>query len=176
MKRNQQQDGLFQCMVDVSNGRFSGKISWGAGGDSAYEYLLKRWLQTGRERTDLIAMFDMAVAGMINTLLSRSSPSKLLYVHADGDSVMEHLACFVPGLLALDVHTRPDSSGAENRLKVAETLAKTCFEMYKRTPTGLAAEAVEFQHGRDFRPKRWMEWNLLRPEAAESFFILYEVT
>ena len=36
---------MFPSKIQLETGTFSGRVSWGAGGDSAYEYLLKRWLQ-----------------------------------------------------------------------------------------------------------------------------------
>ena len=63
-------------------------------------------------------------------------------------------------------------------------LAETCYEMYARTETGLAAEGVYFFESgspgpggnADFRPISSMRWNILRPETLESLFVLYQVT
>lgn len=45
-------DGLVPINVNTVTGRFSGGvITFGARGDSYYEYLLKQWLQTGRKRS-----------------------------------------------------------------------------------------------------------------------------
>jgi len=41
--------------INPLTGRFSGGvISFGARGDSYYEYLLKQWLQTGRTRSTYV--------------------------------------------------------------------------------------------------------------------------
>lgn len=45
-------DGLVPISINTVTGKFSGSvISFGARGDSYYEYLLKQWLQTGRKRS-----------------------------------------------------------------------------------------------------------------------------
>jgi len=41
-------DGLFPIKVDINSGRFTeNTVTFGALGDSFYEYLLKVWLQVG---------------------------------------------------------------------------------------------------------------------------------
>ena len=50
---------------------------------------------------------------------------------------MDHLACFVPGMLALGVHhgaVKGDKAGAYRKL--AADLGETCYQMYARQPTG----------------------------------------
>jgi mannosyl-oligosaccharide alpha-1,2-mannosidase len=46
-------DGIVPIFISPLTGRFSGNIvSFGARGDSYYEYLLKQWLQTGQKRSE----------------------------------------------------------------------------------------------------------------------------
>ena len=52
----------------------------------------------------------------------------------------EHLACFLPGTLALGVLHGLDRSHQE----MAEELMKTCYEMYRSMPTGLSPEVAVF--------------------------------
>jgi len=54
--------------------------------------------------------------------------------------VKEHLACFLPGTLALGVIHGLDRS----HLKLAEELMRTCYEMYRQMPTGLSPELAVF--------------------------------
>ncbi|GKV36968.1 hypothetical protein SLEP1_g45049 [Rubroshorea leprosula] len=78
-------------------------------------------------------------------------------------------------------------------LKLAEDLAKTCFEMYSVTSTGLAPEIAYFhtqahslgrldggnkssKYVNDIIFKRADHHNLLRPETVESLFVLYRIT
>jgi len=54
--------------------------------------------------------------------------------------VQEHLACFLPGTLALGViHGMP-----QGHLDMARQLMKTCYEMYHAMPTGLSPEVAVF--------------------------------
>ncbi len=48
--------------------------------------------------------------------------------------------------------------------------------MYARMPTGLSPEFAQFEHSRDFVPGHGGHHYLLRPEAVESFFVLYHLT
>lgn len=52
---------------------------------------------------------------------------------------MDHLVCFVPGILALGAYNDPlgfDSKRAKRDLSVAKALMYTCREMYHRTESG----------------------------------------
>eukprot|EP00456_Euglypha_rotunda_P041354 TRINITY_DN32083_c0_g1_i1.p1 TRINITY_DN32083_c0_g1~~TRINITY_DN32083_c0_g1_i1.p1 ORF type:complete len:117 (-),score=17.63 TRINITY_DN32083_c0_g1_i1:11-319(-) len=53
---------------------------------------------------------------------------------------MEHLTCFVPGMLALGVMTgaTTDAAMAEAHLSAAKELTYTCVQMYFTSPVGLA--------------------------------------
>lgn len=52
-------------------------------------------------------------------------------------TVMEHLACFVPGNLALGVESGAVSGAkAEEYLALAAELSVACFQMYSQQPTG----------------------------------------
>ncbi|GMI08500.1 hypothetical protein TrRE_jg6052 [Triparma retinervis] len=179
-----QRDGMLPMGLNVGSGSFGGLVSWGASGDSAYEYFLKYYLYNPRGgATDerLKHMYRKSVETMKGRLVKKSA-NGLTYLTDSGSSrgsggKMEHLACFVPGLLALGAMTLDDGHGAED-LKLAEELAAACYAMYERTDTGLAAEAVWFNDKglEDFRPVHSMKWNILRPETLESLFVLYQVT
>ena len=56
-------------------------------------------------------------------------------------------------------------------------LAYTCYQMYAKTRSGLAPEFVQFSKssGNDFS-KGSAAYYILRPETAETFFILYYLT
>lgn len=124
----------------------------------------------------------------------------LLYIAEEINSKarpkMDHLVCFLPGVFALaDFHNistvRPGSNDLLD-LDVATDLARTCYELYKGTPTGLAPEIVYFINkteedyypgahvadvgGGDFTINDGDAHNLLRPETVESFYLLHKVT
>lgn len=108
------------------------------------------------------------------------------------------MACFAPGLLALSGVALGDRA----QLALAEELAASCVAMGARTPTGLAPEIADFSPGpglagpgppaeareaagvgegaqglgQDVRPKMGAAHNLLRPEVAESLFVLHRLT
>lgn len=160
------------------------KVTFGAMGDSLYEYFLKVWLQGGKTEPMYREMYDKAIQSMHDKLLQFSNPSKLAYVADDVgggqlDHKMDHLVCFLGGTLALGAYTDPlglESPRAQRDLKTARALTYTCYQMYARMPTGISAEFVQFEGGQDFVIGRGAPHYLLRPEAVESFFYLSHLT
>lgn len=89
-----------------------------------------------------------SVKGVLEYLVGYSQPSHMAFLgkrfslasHQQPSSVMDHLSCFYPGMLALGnmyqvlQETRP----------MAENLTHTCYYMYTTTPTGLAPEIFQF--------------------------------
>ena len=55
-------------------------MTFGALGDSFYEYLLKVWVQGGKREAQYRRAYDRAMDGMAAKLLQRSSPSMLAYI------------------------------------------------------------------------------------------------
>lgn len=50
---------------------------------------------------------------------------------------MDHLACFVPGMLALgSAHGAVTGARAQQYTDLAENMTATCYQMYARQPTG----------------------------------------
>ncbi|RLN90453.1 hypothetical protein BBJ28_00001292 [Nothophytophthora sp. Chile5] len=64
-------------------------ISFGALGDSYYEYLLKQWLLTGKQNDQLKDMYITAVDGMRSELIGQSFPSNYTFMYLKSES---HLA------------------------------------------------------------------------------------
>ncbi|KAM1107989.1 hypothetical protein EV1_004651 [Malus domestica] len=206
-------EGLVPIFISPRTGEFSGEnIRLGSRGDSYYEYLLKVWLQKNRESnfTYLHDMYEEAMKGVRHLLVRKSIPNGLVFVGelpfgADSSfsPKMDHLVCFLPGTLALGAtkgltkekamrNNMLNFEDLEN-LKLAEDLAKTCFEMYSVTSTGLAPEIAYFhteefseggldggnkssQYMNDIIIKPADRHNLLRPETVESLFVLYRIT
>lgn len=95
-----------------------GRITFGARVDSYYEYLFKRWLQLGASNpavmdldnsNKLREMFEEAMVSMQQRLIRYSHPNKYMYVgEIESNGVftpkMDHLVCFLPGILALAHH------------------------------------------------------------------------
>jgi endoplasmic reticulum Man9GlcNAc2 1,2-alpha-mannosidase len=121
-----------------------------------------------------------AVDGIRAKLVAKSHPNKLVFI---GEWVggalspkMDHLVCFVPGMLALGyTHGMP----AEH-LELAKQLAETCYQMYAQMEAKLAPEIAYFstkgyeRDDLDIHPQD--AFNLQRPETVESLMILYRVT
>jgi len=177
-------DGLFPNCWQAGNG----KITFGADGDSFYEYLLKMWVQGGGKDDKLRAMYEAAVDGMEKHLVHIGNESIgqdpltfLGTMHWSGrsgegdvkESEMEHLACFVPGWLALGMRDHPDGARQKRLTKLAEDLAYTCWQMYQRQPTGIGPERVKGMK-MDLSLTDTREY-ILRPEAVEGWFYLHEL-
>lgn len=172
-------DGLLPIYINPHRGTTSySTITFGAMGDSFYEYLLKAWIQGNK--TDSVKryreMWETSMKGLL-TLVRRSTPSSFAYIcEKIGNSVtdkMDELACFAPGMLALGSSGYgPDES--KKFLSLAEELAWTCYNFYQSTPTKLAGENYFFHAGQDMSVGT--SWNILRPETVESLFYLWRLT
>eukprot|EP00804_Cyclotella_cryptica_P020928 CCRYP_009260-RD/>CCRYP_009260-RD protein AED:0.11 eAED:0.11 QI:166/0.71/0.87/1/0.85/0.75/8/0/1132 len=137
-------------------------ISIGAMGDSFYEYLLKIWLQGGKTEMIYRKMYDKAINGIIDNLVCKRN--QLTYV---------------AGNMALGAYTHPDgldSKEAQKQLITGKELAYTCYQMYARGKFGLPPEYVKFSGKSDFITAPDAPYYILRPEASETFFILYHLT
>eukprot|EP00948_MAST-09A_sp_MAST-9A-sp1_P001564 g1564.t1 len=179
--RDTSRNGMLPCYIQPSNGNHNGPISFGAMGDSYYEYLLKTWLQDRKNEKDayLREMYEASVQGMHDQLYRASSSSnKYAYVtDSSGIGKMEHLTCFVPGMLALGAYTSGKNyNQAKRDLETAKALAYTCFKMSDSTPTGLPPEFTEFTGSGMRIPGGGNHFYMLRPEVAESLFILHQLT
>ncbi|PSS04900.1 Mannosyl-oligosaccharide 1,2-alpha-mannosidase [Actinidia chinensis var. chinensis] len=212
MKTLPKVEGLVPIYISPHSGEFSGEnIRLGSRGDSYYEYLLKVWLQQRDNNvTYLHDMYEEAMKGVRHLLVRKSIPSGLVFVgelpsgpNGVFSPKMDHLVCFLSGTLALGATkgiTKKEAlknnlltfEDLEN-LKLAEDLAKTCFEMYSVTTTGLAPEIAYFKmeghseegpdggnksskYVHDIIIKPADRHNLLRPETVESLFVLYRIT
>ncbi|PVG03578.1 seven-hairpin glycosidase [Serendipita vermifera] len=168
--------GLWTTQFHLEDGKMYGtQISAGAMGDSAYEYLLKQYLLSGRTETRLLDMYMKAMDGIIEHLLYLSPDRNLLYVTDLGtwgtpSGNMEHLSCYLPGVFALGAklldpdYPWPDNSSSRIRaraptpskslkakldlhMRIAKGLAYTCWVMYNDMPSGIGPETVHFQYG-----------------------------
>ena len=95
-------NGLFPIKMDINSGHFTDNtITFGALGDSFYEYLLKIWIQGGMREKWLRDMYDKAMDSVMNELLATSEPDGLVFV---ADLVNGHqkedgpLSVFLTGL------------------------------------------------------------------------------
>ncbi|XP_060206090.1 mannosyl-oligosaccharide 1,2-alpha-mannosidase MNS1-like [Lycium barbarum] len=172
-------DGLLPIYINPHKGTTSySTITFGAMGDSFYEYLLKAWIQGNRTAavSHYRKMWETSMKGLLS-LVRRTTPSSFAYLcEKMGSSLndkMDELACFAPGMLALGSSGySPDE--AQKFLSLSEELAWTCYNFYQSTPTKLAGENYFFNDGQDMSVGT--SWNILRPETVESLFYLWRLT
>ncbi|KAF8543559.1 glycoside hydrolase [Trichophaea hybrida] len=203
-------DGLVPIYINAITGEFQGKeIRLGSRGDSYYEYLIKQYLQTKKTEDVYKDMYNEAISGMKKHLIQKSHPSHLTYVAELPSGVggkispkMDHLVCFVPGMLALGAtmgspveRARKAARGTgwgtqqEADFHLARELMHTCYQMYNVTETGLAPEIAWFNadppengvkeitdYKKDIIIKPRDAHNLQRPETVESLFVMWRLT
>ena len=156
-------DGLLPIFIYADKGTFrTENIRLGSRGDSYYEYLIKQYHQTSLQEPVYQEMWNQSLAGVKKHLITYSYPSNftVLAERPDGLSKkispkMDHLVCFMPGTIALATTNglplaqarKLPTWGAqqEEDMRLAEELMKTCWGMYKVTPTGLAPEIAHFK-------------------------------
>ncbi|KAG6813871.1 hypothetical protein H0H92_006278 [Tricholoma furcatifolium] len=144
---------IFPTIWDIKTGRpANDHFSVGAYADSAHEYLLKQWLLTDRSEPKTLDLYLRSMNAVINNLMYLTPKRKLLYVTDTRNSIpthtLEHLSCFLPGLLALGVHTLELSEEVrELHMWAAEGLARTCWATYADTNTGLGADEMAMLPG-----------------------------
>lgn len=158
-------------------------ITFGAMGDSYYEYLLKVWLQTGKTEPVWKDTWVQAMREMQNRLVLRTKGG-LTYVAEENNGranhKMDHLACFTGGMLVYGARTLPKEEVDQAWEMNAAGITETCYQMYHRQPSHLAPECVRLVP--DSGPGQDMTvWNnaahyLLRPEAAEAIFYMFYYT
>lgn len=194
---NKPADGLAPIFISPESGHFIGQeIRLGSRGDSYYEYLLKQYLQTGKTETMYREIYDYAMDGVKNHLVSYSKPNSLLFIGELPNGVngalspkMDHLVCFLGGNLVLGATEGKTYKSAkklgwsyrqESDFQIGKELTRSCMETYLFTASGLAPEIVYFntdQHkSEDIIIKSLDGHNLQRPETVESLYILWKIT
>ena len=171
-------------------------VKLGANGDSYYEYLLKSWIHRGKpkggEKEYVRAMDGIFLRLVQRTQNHLQNTSGLIYVGEMAypssrgsrfEKKMDHLVCFLPGILALGhLHGVGNES---SHLALAKELMRTCVAMYERMPLGLHPEIAKFDQdannvvkcfGGDLCVSANDAHSILRPETVESLFVLHRVT
>lgn len=167
-------------------------VAVGGRADSYYEYLLKQWLQdsyAGNEARQLFCEFMVGLPALLRPVPVPHHPPGQVYrviqlEGAAGRAVwkMEHLTCFVPGLIALALLTLPEEDVAYHRgqwLRLAEGIMAACIEMWTWTSSGLAPEHVVIDQRPPHKIKSVPEdgkHSFLRPETVESLYYMYRLT
>jgi len=153
-------DGLFHDEWSMKDGTPHGEhFTIGATADSGYEYLLKQWIQSGDPKAR--QQYIKSATGIINNLVYQTPTRGLLYagdiVRGSLDHRLEHLSCYLPGILALGAYTLPDAELPPKQKEIhrwaAHGLAYTCAVSYADQETGLGPDQMKMPG----MGKRWME-------------------
>ncbi|XP_046392272.1 mannosyl-oligosaccharide alpha-1,2-mannosidase IA-like isoform X2 [Ischnura elegans] len=173
--------GLYPNYLNPKTGKWGqNHMSIGALGDSFYEYLLKAWLQSGKEDQEAREMYDEALARLIQHMLQVSQRSKLMYfsdMKFDRlEHKMDHLACFSGGLLGLGAHSLKNEV-SERYMDIAKGITNTCHESYDRSATKLGPESFRFTEALEAKAMKTNEkYYILRPEVIESYLVMWRLT
>ncbi|KYN33063.1 Mannosyl-oligosaccharide alpha-1,2-mannosidase isoform B [Trachymyrmex septentrionalis] len=172
--------GLYPNYIHPRTGKWGQHhMSLGGLGDSFYEYLLKAWIQSGKEDVEAREMYDDAITAITQHMI-KTSPGKLVYVsdlkYDRLEHKMGHLACFAGGMFALGAKTL-ENELSEKYMNIAAGLTNTCHESYDRSATKLGPEAFHFIEGNEARSlKNGEKYYILRPETFESYFVMWRLT
>ncbi|GAB5588598.1 hypothetical protein Unana1_03498 [Umbelopsis nana] len=164
--------GLYPYAMDIGTGRFTTSMSsFGAMGDSAFEYFLKQYLLVDGQLDQYSRMYKQSITGMKKHMVRQTDKANLLFLHPFDtksnvtSSSMDHLTCFVPGMLAIGSRVFDDPED----LMVAEGLLETCVHMYRTSNTGLSPETWTFHDSRAWNPQTYNRtafWNQKEEELV----------
>ena len=179
--------GVIGTWLKVELGNFTDSWgSWGAGGDSFYEYLIKMFA------------YDQARFGFNKERWIKAADSTIRYIaetphggnltvigYTTGKSLDHesgHLECFAGGNFIFGGKILNEPHYINFGLKLTES----CHEMYTRTVTGIGPEKIIWppagltsDQKRQFKTLGFVITNPsydLRPETIESYYYAYRVT
>jgi mannosyl-oligosaccharide alpha-1,2-mannosidase len=166
--------GLYPLFLGSKNGDFISKeISFGAMGDSFYEYLIKLYMLTGKNDYRLKRMYLESVEGFKSLVVNGNDGftyfSKV-NSYGEQEQKIDHLALFMGGLLQYGDFVL----NSKENSKLGLAITKMGYQFHNLTATKLAPEIIHFpRHGpiEIEDPK-----NNLRPEFIESLFYSYRFT
>ncbi len=160
----------------------------GAHVDSFIEMLLKTWIWSGKRDGLLRVAFERQVELVFQELSFVRNGTLGLGVNDDPNDnahiaptpIMEHLACYFPGVLALGalhglgggLHGKSE----HDYIHRARDLTRTCYLMSRSNEHGLAPEISSVMLNGSLIPKDGADHSLLRPEVIEAVYIMHEVT
>ncbi|KAI8381347.1 glycoside hydrolase, partial [Radiomyces spectabilis] len=181
--------GLFPTDIDVHRGRFKdATCTFGAMGDSAFEYFLKEYLLAEGSVPQYGRLYLHSIDSMKRYMLRQLPGSELLFLppfdtrHHTAKRTMDHLTCFVPGMLAMGAKTfdRPDD------MVVAKGLLETCVYMYRSTATGLCSENWQFENDEPYNPLTYSksreqltasrDWWYMQGNSAQDTLVEHETS
>ncbi|TEB32929.1 seven-hairpin glycosidase [Coprinellus micaceus] len=189
--------GLAPVWIDPTTSSFSGGyITWGGGGDSYFEYLIKHARLSNTDDSIYADSWATAIDSSITHLLKTSTVGNHTYL-ADYDSdglirhTSSHLACFHGGNFLLGGKLLDNQTIVD----VGLALVDGCWNTYASTATGIGPESfgfisedgsftgpgdvisdeqLEFYNKTGFYPRSTPYVH--RPEVLESNFYAWRVT
>lgn len=180
LKRKEKQINLFPHEINALTGEYGSDLySIGDSSDSFYEYLLKRWIQSGK-RDDTTQLLSISTMNDIMKYLIQKNPDGLTYMssYQEGywENLMEHLSCFSGGLFALAATTNISLNQSEHYMILAKEVTKTCHTLYNFTVTGLGPDSIYLLNSIKNDIASFASEYVLRPETVESYFYLWRTT
>jgi len=88
----------------------------------------------------------------------------------------DHLACFFGGLLALGAQHAPSPYIKSRHMEIGIGIGNFCRYMYTMNPTKLSCDYVLINKNKISPPTGAAKGWLMRPEALETWFVLYRLT
>ena len=177
---------------------FVDHVTIGPPADSGYEYLLKQWIQSGdpkaRQQCKKKPHFSYlsstrfskikskiftdikSATGIINKLIYQTPERGLLYPVdiRSGTPIhrLQHLSCYLPGVLALGASLLPDSELSPKQKEIhrwaAHGLAYTCYISFADQESGIGPEEMYMS----MNGIRWMDvvedWELGGRRSGEG--------
>ncbi|KAH8917332.1 glycoside hydrolase family 47 protein [Atractiella rhizophila] len=178
----------------------TGTYSFGAQGDSYYEYLIKTHQLLGGTDTQFARMYNGSMESaweyLIKPVLAVPGQKLLTIGQAKWSTFtmdLEHLTCFAGGMMGLGAKLL----GRREDMEAGKAFTNTCYWAYRMTKTGVGPDSLTFWTnddrrfstykdpvGEDFRITKGHPPGVLRfdrrylgrPETIESVFYMWRLT
>jgi mannosyl-oligosaccharide alpha-1,2-mannosidase len=179
--------GIVGTWVNVNSGVFTDSLgSWGPGGDSFYEYLIKMFVYDQSRFGFHKDRWIKAADSIIETLAETPQETDLKFITRTTGKDMSHesyhLECFAGGNFIFAGKVLNNT----RYLNFGLNLTESCHEMYIRTATRIGPETIKWPNAHMTRKQRDEYKTLgfaienpsyqLRPEAMESYYYAYRAT
>ncbi|KAI9274433.1 glycoside hydrolase [Phascolomyces articulosus] len=147
--------GLYPSGLRADKGRFTdATCSFGAMGDSVYEYFLKEYILTDGSMPQYAQLYTRSIDSMKHHMLRQLPGTDFLFLPpydtrtGQAKNAMDHLTCFVPGMLAMgaQILDRPED------MMIAKGLLEMCVYMYRSSATGLCPETWHATETEKYNP------------------------
>jgi len=169
--------GMIPYLLNINTGQFVNQyITLGSPSDSYFEYLLKVYLQGGRQERLFRDKFLEVVDGIMTYMRWNVDEGYTVIREVTGTmlnfSKVDHFTCYLPGVIYLGLELAP-SDLRPSWFSLAENVTRTCYGMYEWSASGLAAENIQVFMDGTFTINGGY---LLRPEVIEAFFYMWRAT